>query len=99
MPSGSKKEPGPLSIELGKALRAKMAREKVTNKALGEAVGMSPSQVSGVLNAKKNVDVEQLDAMCWSLGLDTLDLLTEVDAATMDRHIAPDWSARPLIRK
>ena len=99
MPTGSKKIPGPLSVELGDTLRAKMAREKVTIKVLAEAVGMSPTQVSNVLNAKKHVDIEQFDAICWSLGLDSVKLFKDVDAATRDRHIKPEWAVTPLVRK
>ena len=99
MPTGSKKKPGPLSAELGDTLRAEMARERISIKALADAVGMSAPQVSGVLNAKKHVDVEQLDAICWALGLDTLKVFSDVDAATVDRHIRPEWTVTLLVQR
>lgn len=89
MATGTKAIPGALSEELAERLRAQMARKRVSQLALAEAVGMSQAQLSGVLNAKKHVDLEQLDSICWVLGMSFRDLIAEIDEAASRRLVDP----------
>lgn len=77
-------------------LRGKIGHDKLTAQAVADAVGMSRAQVSGVLNAKKHVDVEQLDRICFSLGLELEKVLTEANHAAPDRHAEPSWTTKRL---
>ena len=96
MAGGKKAPPGALSHEMAAILRGKMGHDKITAQALADAVGMSRTQVSGVLSAKKHVDVEQLDRICFSLGLELEEVLAEADHAAADRHAEPSWNATRL---
>ena len=73
-----------------------MGHDKITTQALADAVGMSRAQMSGVLNAKKHVDIEQLDRICFSLGLEMEKVLKEVERAASDRHAEPGWTTKRL---
>lgn len=97
MPSGAKTPPGPFSKEIAAILRAQMARKQLNQIAVAAAVGISQTQLSGILNAKKHVDVEQLDAICEAIGLRLVDVLREADDATKFRQADPTWSVEPLV--
>ena len=96
MAGGKKAPPGTLSHEMAAILRGKMGHDKITAQAVADAVGMSRAQVSGVLNGKKHVDVEQLDRICFSLGLTLEKVLREADKAASDRHAEPSWTTQRL---
>lgn len=95
MATSTKPTPGPLSEELAERLRAQMARKKVSQSSLANAVNLSQAQLSGVLNARKHLDVEKLDEICWVLGLNFRDLIAEIDAASSRRLLAPNYP-KPL---
>jgi len=96
MAKGSKPQPGALSHEVAAILRAQMARRTLRQDHLAEAVGLSQSQMSGILKAKKLVDIEELDRICWAIGLKYRDVIAEADKATMSRHAEKDWHVNPL---
>ena len=96
MPRGTESEPGPFSIELAAILRGHLARQQQTKQALADAVGMSRPQMSKVLAGKKQMDVEELDRVCWALGLNAIDVITQADEATPNRHVEPEWDTDPL---
>lgn len=95
MPSGSK-QPGALSKEVAAILRAQIARRSLRQDHLSQAVGISQAQMSGILNGKKLLDIEQLDRICWAIGLKYRDVIAEADDATMSRHAEKDWHVDPL---
>lgn len=69
---------------------------KVSTTELGAAVGISQSQVSAYINAKKRIDIEELDHLCYAMGLNLTDVIRVAEAETPLRSLAPDWPARPL---
>lgn len=48
---------------------------------------MSTSQLSAFLNGQKHVDVEQVESICNSLGLEWLDVLKQAEAASTRRIV------------
>jgi transcriptional regulator with XRE-family HTH domain len=51
-------------------LRAAFEESNLTQTSLGEMIGVSQSQVSKYLLAKRALNVDELDLMCTVLGLD-----------------------------
>lgn len=88
MPSGTKPVPGVLSQEVAAILRAQMARKRVSQGELATAVNSAQSQVSGILNARKHVDIEKLDELCQALGLEFAEVIRSADRATEARYLA-----------
>lgn len=86
MPSGTKPEPGVLSQEVAAILRAQLARKRITQAELADAVNSAQTQISGILNARKHVDIEKLDEICQALGLEFAEVIREADAATEARY-------------
>jgi DNA-binding Xre family transcriptional regulator len=82
MPAGAKTPPGPFSQELAAILRAQMARKQLWQAQVAVAAGMSQGQLSAVLNGKKHIDMEQLDRLCYVLGLKLVEVLREADEAS-----------------
>ena len=87
MAKGTKSEPGSLTKEVAGILRAQISRKKFSQTAVAADVGISQTQLSGILNAKKHVDIEQLDDICWAIGLNFRDVIAEADKETADRHL------------
>lgn len=77
--------PGALSKEIAATLRAQLARKQFSQADLAEAVQISQTQLSGILNAKKHVDIEQLDELCFALGLTFRQVVADADKATAHR--------------
>lgn len=96
MAAGSKPTPGPLSEAIAEILRGQQARKKLTAAAIARAVGMSPAQISGVFNAQKHVDVEQLDRICFTLSLDMEEVLREADQIAAGRFSEKSWTTPRL---
>lgn len=90
--------PGELSKEVAAILRAQMARHRIAQSPLAEAVGLSQGQLSGILNAKKHVDIEKLDEICQALGLEYAKVIREADEATDGRYFGPG-RPRTLVQK
>jgi transcriptional regulator with XRE-family HTH domain len=61
---------GVLSRALARVLRAAFEESNLTQTALGEMIGVSQSQVSKYLLAKRAMNIDELDLMCTVLGLD-----------------------------
>lgn len=98
MAAGTKPEPGALSEALAGILRAQIARKRLLQSEVAAAAGMSQAQLSGVLNAKKHIDIEQLDKLCWVIGLDFWKVVEEADKETVDRQVRPDWKTSTLVQ-
>lgn len=97
MATGSKPAPGALSQEIAAQLRAQIGRKQFTQAALADAVGISTAQMSGILAGKKHVDVEQLDELCFALGLNFREVVASADKATTQRFTKKDgWKAKRL---
>lgn len=97
MPSGAKTPPGPFSQEIAAILRAKIARDQIPQLAISHAVGISQSQLSAILGGKKHADIEQLDELCWVLGLKLVDVFREADEKLNLRQTQPSWTAKQLV--
>jgi len=98
MPGAAKQDPGPLTSEVAARLRARVAREKLAGKDIAAAVGVSPPQMSKILDGKKQIDIELLDRICWAIGQNFDDLIREADEATSFRYVGPDWNTPTLVR-
>lgn len=98
MPSGTKRAPEALALEISARLREHMARRKISKSALAGAVGISEPQVNKMINGRKDFDIEDLDRICWALGLDLREVINAADEASTSRHIAPGWNVTPLTR-
>lgn len=96
MATGTKREPSPLTKEIAAILREKMAREGIKDQALADATGMSRGQVQKIRTGIKQIDVDDLDRMCFAVGLVFLDVVRRADAATASRHIERVWDVSPL---
>jgi DNA-binding Xre family transcriptional regulator len=97
MATGKKGAPNALSREIGAIIRAQIARKEIRQSVLAEAVGMSQAQISGVLTAKKHVDVEKLDEICWAIGLELLAVIAEADEKTILRQNSSEWTAKIVV--
>lgn len=71
MPSGTKEPPGALTVEVGAILRAQMTRRSVTLLDLSQAVSISRAQLSKMLRGRAHIDIEQFEAICSFLALDS----------------------------
>lgn len=98
MATGTKPAPGVLSEALAGILRAQIARKKLLQADVAEAAHMSQAQLSGVLNAKKHIDIEKLDELCWVIGLDFWKVAEEADKEAQNRHLRDDWTIKSLVQ-
>ncbi|MEC5149203.1 helix-turn-helix transcriptional regulator [Cryobacterium sp. GrIS_2_6] len=73
-----------------------MGRDNITKTALAAAVGISRPQMQKILAGEKQIDIEQIDAICWALGLKTRAVIAEADAASSSRNAEPDRGIAPL---
>ncbi|APF32913.1 XRE family transcriptional regulator [Microbacterium sp. SGAir0570] len=69
MPSGKTPEPGPLSRHVAHLLSIEIARRGLRQSDIAARAGMSSSQLSRVLAAKKVFTLDQLDAVCRAVGV------------------------------
>ena len=60
-------------------VRALMARYGVSQSQMAESVGISQSQLSKMVRGVKPITIDQLDAMCRSLGVDSWEVLREAE--------------------
>lgn len=97
MPAGKKSDPGPLSIEIAAIINAEMGRHRLTRTAVAKAAGISRAQLGQILAAKKHVDVEQLDAICWVVGRTLRDVAAEADLASSYRYADTSWTAERIV--
>ena len=85
MPHGARPAPGPLTQEIAAILRERRARLRIPQSAVAADAHMSTSQLSAFLNGQKHIDIEQVEAICNSLGLEWLDVLKQAEAASTRR--------------
>lgn len=67
--------PGQLSKRLATMLKAIIEDRGLSQTEAGALIGQSQSQMSKYLRAERTLDVEELDALCRALGVDSVDLL------------------------
>jgi transcriptional regulator with XRE-family HTH domain len=96
MPSGSKPAPGPLTKEIAAILRERIGYAQVNSALLGEQAGMSRTHLWKSLNGRRQIDVEELDRVCFVLGLSLSDVVSRADAATASRSADPNPAATQL---
>ena len=75
MSTGTKPATDAFAKAIAETLRIRKHARRTTNQKIGDAAGISPSQVSNYLNGVKTPDITELDRMCTFLGLD---LVTDV---------------------
>ena len=75
--SGRVTEPGPLTVAVAAILKRSFHQTDVTQETLGAAVGVSQSQMSKYLRGERVLDIDQLDAFCFALGLNIVDVVRE----------------------
>lgn len=85
MARGSKAEPGALTVEVASILRAHIARKQLRQIDIAETVQISTSQLSDIVNGKKQIDIELLEAVCLAMDLDFMSVLRDADKATQSR--------------
>ncbi|WP_176786921.1 helix-turn-helix domain-containing protein [Microbacterium sp. cf332] len=69
MPTGKTPQPGPLSHHVARLLAAEISRRGLRQTDIAAAAGMSSSQLSRVLSAKKVFTIDQLDSVCRAVGV------------------------------
>lgn len=73
MSHGSQNSAGRVGLKIATALNHVFKTQYEGNQAkLGLAIGVSQSQMSMLLSGKRVVDVDQLEALCAELGLDSV---------------------------
>lgn len=98
MPRAAKKPTGPLVEEVAGVLRAQVGRAKLSHQQVADAIGVSRAQASKILDGQKQIDLEQLDELCWALGLTFRDVVVEADRVSQFRHAGPDWDTPTLVK-
>ena len=96
MSSAPKPPTGPLSEAVAGILRAERGRlGDVSLKDLGDAAGISRQQVGLILRGEKQVDVEELDRLCYALGLQLVDVIRNAEAVNtaQSRKVQASWRA------
>lgn len=99
VPGGTKKPAGPFTEAVAGILRGKIATAKLTHQEVADAVGISRSQVSKIVNGEKRLDMETLDELCWALGLSFRKTVDDADEQTAERHLSDDWTTPTLVRR
>lgn len=88
---------GPLTDRVASLLRQRIADLNISASLVAEQSGIPQGTLSRLLNAKKPLYLEQLDALCAVLDLDLGWLLDEADRQTRGRprliSVALDGSA------
>lgn len=96
VPTGAKPKPGPLTAELSALLREHIARTKWSYTTIAQATDMPLSTFSAVVNGHKQIDIEQLDKICWAVSLDVVDLIKQAEETTRYRQAAKTWRVKRL---
>lgn len=96
MGRAGKPAPGPLTQAIAAILRAQQGRLNVSDVEIAKHVTFSRSQLNGLLNGTKHFDMEQLDQVCYALGLDAIDVIADADRETAFRHASKDWPATSI---
>jgi len=99
MPGAASKTPGPFVKEVAAVLREKVAREGLSHQQLAEVLDVSRGQLSKILAGNKQIELEQLDEICWALGLNFRDVVVNADKATSFRHTSDEWTTETAVRR
>ena len=75
MSTGSKRPPGALSQAVAAILADAFAESGLSQRALGEAAGISQSQMSKYLRGERPMLIDDLDKVCFVLGLSIVDVV------------------------
>ena len=96
MPRGKKPATEAFTKAIAEKLRIQKSARRTTNQKIGEATGISPSQVSNYLNGVKAPDIEELDRMCTFLGLRLVeDVISPADLLTIARKYEEGLTPQP----
>lgn len=71
--------PGPFAQRIAAELRAEMARQKMSGRALADAIGANHATVARWINGDTDPGLDGLEPMCRALGLSIADLLAAVE--------------------
>ncbi|MFF9565777.1 helix-turn-helix domain-containing protein [Leifsonia sp. NPDC014704] len=74
-----------------------MAQLRSNKSRLAEASGIARTTLGPIIDGRKTFDVEVLDTLCQTLGLDVVEVLRQADAATQGRLV--DSGIRPIKRE
>ncbi|WP_120338147.1 helix-turn-helix domain-containing protein [Cryobacterium soli] len=86
MPTAGTPHPGPLSIAIAEILKQALAEAGASQRRLGATVGISQSQISKYLRAERVLDIDQLDALCFALGLNIVTVVREAEHAARSKR-------------
>jgi transcriptional regulator with XRE-family HTH domain len=86
VPTGSKRPPGPLSRAVAAIVADAFTESGLSQRALGEATGISQSQMSKYLRGERSMLLDDLDEVCFALGLSIVDVVERAARAAPDRH-------------
>ena len=82
MPTGSRPLPSPLSQAIARILSEAISEAAASQRQIADSAGISPAQLSRVLNGLKVFTIDQLDAVCDALRLDLVDVIERAELAT-----------------
>lgn len=88
VPTGKTPAPGPLSRHIATTLIAEIRERGFRQVEIAARAGMSPSQLSRVLSARKVFTIDQLDAVCRALGVPLTQVITDAVQATESERSA-----------
>ena len=83
--------PSQLSRQIAAILRAQVAKFQLTQVDVAANSGISQSQLSKVLRGTRVLDVDQLDALCQTLGLEIADVVADAYREVLDLDDAYEW--------
>ena len=81
MPTAGKPRPGALSVAIAGILNQALRDTGASQRELGATVGISQSQISKYLRGERVLDVDQLDAICFALGLNIVTVVSAAEQA------------------
>lgn len=97
MPGGSKKPTGAFIHALAGILRGQVGTLQLKQEEIAQAIGISRGQMSKILRGEKQIDLEQLDELCWVIGLSFRDTVVAADERSRLRHGGPEWTVPTLV--
>jgi transcriptional regulator with XRE-family HTH domain len=95
MSRGKLNEVSDLTIEVAAILRERIARKQIKQAEIAKATKISTTQLSGIVNGEKRIDIEQLDRIAQALGLTLLEVVEKADSESAHRRI--DSGIKPLV--
>lgn len=76
----SKPPPGKLSRGVAEILRAAYSEQSLTQAALGARIGVTQSQMSKLLRGERTLSLDQLEVVCFELGLSPGEVVLAAEA-------------------